>query len=141
MRFDRIVPPAADTPLAELEVEGAKLDLHGFLQFIGLTYGPDDGSVTMGWTATREVTLRHDGNSGTLAGLALTWTEVSRFEASFQAAAGAALRPGAMDYFEFRNDPEATMVFFFELGTLRISGGALHGEVLFEEPSPFPVIQ
>lgn len=145
MQFDRIAPPAPDTPLTELQVEGATLDLHQLLQFIGLTYGAEEATVTMGWAATREVPVRREGKPAVLSGLALTLSDVSRFEVSFQpapeSAPDAALMAGSLDYFEFRHDPEPTLVFFFESGTIRLSGGVLRGEVLVEEPRQFNVIQ
>lgn len=150
MKFEQIVAPAAETPLQELEIAGARLDLHDGLRFIGLTYGDEDATVTMGWAARRETTLRGQGAPRRLAGATLTFIGVSRFEVALQAPpqdapeaddSASALSFGDLDYFEFRRDPEPALLFFFERGTIRIAAPLARGEVLVEEPPALAVIQ
>lgn len=141
MRFVGVTAPASNAPSVELEVEGARFDLRESLQFVGLTYGPEEGMATMGWSAAAEMQVRRGSERGALIGIELSWRRVSRFEVSFQPAPTAedeAVRAGALEYFEFRHDPEATFVFFFENGTVRVSGGEMQGTVLLE-PAERPI--
>lgn len=156
LRFDRVAPLPLNTPVTELQVEGAKLDLRQLVQLVGVSFGADDGTVTLGWSATQEVRVRREGQPAILAGLALTITGLGRFELSFSAAARRAAQPpagesaasagtaalaGALDYLEYRLDPEPTLLWFFEGGTIRLSGEVLRGEVLVEPEPGFHIIQ
>ena len=127
MRFEKIKPPARSTPLTELEVEGRCLDLHRKLDFIGMTWGTDETALTLGWAALSEVLIVQQGQALPLGGLALSFTGLQRFEASFQQG-----RPGELEYFEFRQDPEPTLIFFFAAGTLRLSAEVCRGDLLIE---------
>lgn len=156
LRFDRVAPLPLNTPATQIQVEGAKLDLRQLLQLVGISFGADDATVTLGWGATQEVRVRREGQPALLAGLALTITGLRRFELSFSAAtrhaaqpeagetpaaAGAAALAGALDYLEYRLDPEPTLLWFFEGGTIRVSGEVLRGEVLVEPEPGFHIIQ
>lgn len=156
LRFERVAPLPLNTPVTELQVEGAKLDLRQLLQLVGINFGAEDRAVTLGWGAMQEIKVRREGQPAILAGMALTITGLQRFEVSFAAAtlraaqpataatsaeAGATPLVGALDYLEYRLDPEPTLLWFFEGGTIRVSGDVLHGEVLIEPEPGFHIIQ
>lgn len=156
LRFDRVAPVPLNTPVTELQVEGAKLDLRHLLQLVGISFGAEEAAVTLGWGVTQEVKVRREGQPARLAGLALTITGLTRFEVSMTTAALAAARPaatessteggagamvGALDYLEYRLDPEPSLLWFFEGGTIRASGEALRGEVLVEPDAQFNIVQ
>jgi hypothetical protein len=111
--------------LAELEVEGVRLDLHQKLRLVGLTFGIEPTSATLGWAVLGEIHVIRGGQALPICGLALHFSSLTRFEVSFQQKA-----PGQLDYFEFRHDPEPTLVFFFEGGTVRISGSDCRAELV-----------
>ena len=151
LRFERVAPLPLHTPLTEMQVEGAQLDLRNLLQFVGITFGAEEAAVTLGWGVSREVRVRREGQPATLAGLTLTVTGLTRFEVALAAnapggpvaaAAGAtAALAGALEYLEYRLDPDPSLLFFFEGGTIRLCGEVLRGEVLVEQEPPFRVIQ
>lgn len=152
LRFERVAPLPLNTPLTEIQVEGAKLDLRNLLQFVGINFGAEEAAVTLGWGVTREVPVRREGQPATLAGLTLTITGLTRFEVALttnaagaapEAAAGGATAAlaGTLEYLEYRLDPEPSLLFFFEGGTIRMCGEVLRGEVLVEQDPPFHVIQ
>jgi hypothetical protein len=126
-RFENLKRPPADLPLAELEVEGVRLDLHQKLRLVGMTFGIEPTSATLGWAAVEELLVVRGGQAIPISGLALHFTELSRFEVAFQQAP-----PGELEYFEFRHDGEAALVFFFEGGTVRIAFGELRAELVTE---------
>ncbi|MGH9535012.1 MAG: hypothetical protein ACRD2E_09145 [Terriglobales bacterium] len=155
LRFDRVAPLPLNTPVTEIQVEGAALDLRQLLQFVGISFGSEESAVTLGWGVTREVAVRREGQPATLAGLTLTVVGLTRFEVSLTAEALRKAQPetpaeghgataalaGALDYLEYRLDPEPSLLFFFEGGTIRLSGTALRGEVLVEPQSQFNIVQ
>ncbi len=152
LRFERVAPLPLNTPLTEMQVEGAKLDLRNLLQFVGITFGAEEAAVTLGWGVTREVRVRREGQPATLAGLTLTVTGLTRFEvalaanapggpAATAAADAAPALAGALEYLEYRLDPDPALLFFFEGGTIRLCGEVLRGEVLVEQEPTFRVIQ
>ena len=126
--FHDIEPPLLNTPTAELVVQGARLDLHGTVRFVGLTLGADERTATLGWAPQHPVSIRFEGGLEPLGGLVLTISELTRCEVSLQTGT-----PGALEYFELRRDPEVTLVFFFEGGTMRLSGASFAGEILLAD--------
>jgi hypothetical protein len=131
MVWDDVLAPPLDTAVSELVVEDVRFDLRESFQFIGLTFGPDDHAVTMGFAARRnDIQIERGGRIVTLGGLALSFNGVTRFETSFPEG-----RSGDLDYIERRHDPEDTLVFFFEHGTIRVSGSTCRGEILIEDSS------
>ena len=102
-----------------------RLDLHQKLRLVGLTYGIEPTTATLGWAAVQEVLLVQRGQALPLSGLALHFAQLTRFEVSFQAEP-----PGQLEYFELRHDPEPTLVFFFEGGTVRISAESCRAELV-----------
>ena len=134
-RFENLKRPPLEVPLSELEVEGLRLDLHGKLRLVGMTYGIDPTSATMGWAAIEEVLVVRHGRALPISGLALHFSSLTRFEISFQSEP-----PGQLDYFELRHDPELTLIWFFEGGTVRISCEECRAELVLEgeEESPEP---
>ncbi|MGH9416559.1 MAG: hypothetical protein ACRD01_08020 [Terriglobales bacterium] len=124
------------TALADVEVEGVRLDLHRKLRLVGLTYGIEPTTATLGWAAVEDLSVIRAGQAVAVNGLALHFTGLSRFEVSLQEEP-----PGQLDYFELRQDPEMTLVFFFEGGTLRISADECRAELVTEsadEEAPDP---
>jgi hypothetical protein len=137
-RFENWKRPAPNVALSEIEVEGVRLDLHAKLRLVGLTYGIEPTTATLGWAAVSEVLRVIRGQAVPVTGLALHCIDVSRFEVSFQTEP-----PGQLEYFELRHDPELTLIFFFEGGTVRLSGGTFRAELITEsddEPLP-PLVQ
>lgn len=127
MRWSNVHPPKANTPLTEMRVGTTQIDLNAKLQFIGLTWGADDSVVTMGWAAIAEVLVVRGAQVLPLDGLALQFAGLSRLELAFQGR-----EPGALEYFELQDDPEPTMLFFFEAGTIRLTARECRGDLLFE---------
>gem|GEM_PF-2428293 len=134
--FHDIEPPLLNTPTAELVVQGASLDLHDALRFVGLTLGADERTATLGWAPQRPVSIRYDGSVEPLGGMVLTISNLTRCEVSLQSGA-----PGALEYFELRRDPEVTLLFFFEGGTMRLSGASYAGEILLADDSDSGSVQ
>lgn len=130
MRFVGLHPPARGTALAEVDVDGTRLDLHTQLRLVGLTYGAEPATATLGWAAEREVLRVRRGRALAVSGLALHFRGLRRFEIAFQAES-----PGRLEYFERRDDaPEAgELLFFFEGGTLRIAAEECRAELIFDE--------
>ncbi len=126
-RFENLKRPAADVPLAELEVEGVRLDLHQKLRLVGMTFGIDPTSATLGWAAVEELLVVRRGQAVPVSGLALHFTGLTRFEVVFQQAP-----PGELEYFELRQENETALVFFFEGGTVRIAFSECRGELVTE---------
>jgi hypothetical protein len=126
-RFENVKRPSADAPLAELEVEGVRLDLHQKLRLVGMTFGIEPTSATLGWAAVEELLVVRGGRAIPVSGLALHFTELSRFEVAFQQSP-----PGELEYFELRQEGETSLVFFFEGGTVRIGFGELRAELVTE---------
>ncbi len=126
-RFENLKRPIADQPLAELEVEGVRLDLHRKLRMVGMTFGIDPTSATLGWAAVEEMLVVRHGQAIPISGLALHFTELSRFEVAFQLAP-----PGELEYFELHQEDETALVFFFEGGTVRIAFGECRAELVTE---------
>lgn len=116
IRFINLKRPAANLALSEIEVEGVRLDLHHKMRLVGLTFGIEPTTATLGWAAMEEVLVVRHGQAIPISGLALHCATLTRFEVSFQQQP-----PGLLEYFELRHDPEMTLVFFFEGGTLRVS--------------------
>ncbi len=142
LQFNQIEPLPLNTPVTTLQIEGGAFDLRQLTQFVGLSYGPgqDDelgGShaITLGWAATSEVQVQHGGRRALLSGITLTLHNVSRFEISLPRG-----EAGPLEYIELRHDPEPTLLFFFERGSLRLSGEQLQGEVLLEDNTPSPLV-
>lgn len=127
MRFQHLKPPAFKTALAEIEVEGTRLDLHAKLQLAGLTYGIAPATVTLGWAARGEIMIVRAGRALQLSGLALHFHGVRRFEVAIPES-----EPGDLEYFELRRDPEPALIFFFENGTVRVSAEQCHAELVIE---------
>jgi len=111
--------------LAEIEADGLRLDLHRKLRLVGLTFGIEPTTATLGWAAVEEMLVVRNGQAVPLSGLALHFTTLTRFEVSFQTEP-----PGQLEYFELRNDPEPTLVFFFEGGTVRASASECRAELV-----------
>ncbi|MGH9480799.1 MAG: hypothetical protein ACRD1L_01800, partial [Terriglobales bacterium] len=60
IRFLNLKRPALNQALAEIEVEGVRLDLHRKLRLVGLTFGIEPTTATLGWAAVEElVVIRH----------------------------------------------------------------------------------
>lgn len=127
MRFQHLKPPAFKTALAEIEVEGTRLDLHASLQLVGLTYGIAPATVTLGWAARGQTTVIRAGRALPLSGLALHFHGVTRFEVAIPSS-----EPGDLEYFELRRDPDPALIFFFENGTVRVSAEECHAELVLE---------
>lgn len=127
MRWSNIQPPKPNTPLTEMRVGTTQIDLNTKLQFIGLTWGADDSVVTMGWAAIAEVLVVRSAQVLPLDGLALQFAGLSRLELAFQGR-----EPGALEYFELQDDPEPTLLFYFEGGTIRLAAHECRGDLLFE---------
>ncbi len=127
MQWSNIHPPKANNPTTEMRIGTTQIDLNTKLQFIGLTWGADDSVVTMGWAAIAEVLVAREGQVLPLDGLALQFSGLSRLELAFQGQ-----DTGALEYFEFQDDPEPTLLFFFEGGTIRLSARECRGDLLFE---------
>ncbi|MGH9483182.1 MAG: hypothetical protein ACRD1L_13935, partial [Terriglobales bacterium] len=119
--------PALNQALAEIEVEGVRLDLHRKLRLVGLTFGIEPTTATLGWAAVEELVVIRHGQAVPINGLALHFTALTRFEASFHEDP-----PGQLEYFELRHDPEMTLLFFFEGGTLRLSSEECRAELVIE---------
>jgi len=126
-RFANLKRPPANTPLSEIEVEGVQLDQHRKLRLVGLTFGIEPTTATLGWAAVEEMLVVRHGQAIPINGMALHFASLSRFEISFQQDP-----PGQLEYFELRHDPEPTMVFFFEGGTVRISCEECRAELVTE---------
>jgi hypothetical protein len=126
-RFENLKRPPADVPLAEMEVEGVRLDLHQKLRLVGMTFGIEPTSATLGWAAVEEVLAVRGGQAIPVSGLALHFTGLSRFEVAFQQAP-----PGELEYFELRQEGETALLFFFEGGTVRIGFGEIRAELVTE---------
>ncbi|MGH9519841.1 MAG: hypothetical protein ACRD2D_09320 [Terriglobales bacterium] len=154
MRFHNLKSPPFKTALAELEVEGTRLDLHAKLQLVGLTYGIAPASVTLGWAARSETLVIRGGRALPVIGLALHFHGVRRFEVAIPES-----EPGDLEYFELRRDAqpgggaqgvpaarraraaegrsaevdeETAFIFFFEKGTVRVSAEECHAELVME---------
>jgi hypothetical protein len=127
LRWSNIHPPKANTALTELRIGSTQIDLNSKVQFIGLTWGADDSVVTMGWAAIAEVLVVRGAQVLPLDGLALQFAGLSRFELAFQGS-----EPGALEYFELQEDPEPTLLFYFEGGTIRLTPQECRGDLLFE---------
>lgn len=136
MRFHNLKSPTPKTALAEIEVEGTRLDLHAKLQLVGLTYGIAPASVTLGWAARGELLAVRAGRALPVSGLALHFHGVGRFEAAIPES-----EPGDLEYFEFRRDPEPALIFFFEKGTLRVSADECHAELVMESEDAGDLVQ
>lgn len=106
-------------------MDGLRLDLHRKLRLVGLTFGIEPTTATLGWAAEEEMLVEHHGQAIPLSGLALHFTTLTRFEVSFQREP-----PGQLEYFELRNDPEPTLLFFFEGGTVRVSAAECRAELV-----------
>lgn len=133
-QFDNWKRPQANLALSEIEVEGIRLDLHAKLRLVGLTFGIEPTTATLGWAAVGEVLRVRQGRALAISGLALHCVEVRRFEVSFQSEP-----PGQLEYFELRHDPETTLVFFFEGGTVRISAATFRAELITDsDDDPLP---
>ncbi|MGH9467774.1 MAG: hypothetical protein ACRD1Y_10510 [Terriglobales bacterium] len=104
------------------------LDLHRKLRLVGLTYGIEPTSATLGWAAVEPVAVIRLGHSVPVSGLALHFRELTRFEVAF-----ASDPPGQLDYFEFLREPEPNLRFFFEGGTLRLAGSECRAELITGE--------
>lgn len=128
MRWANLHPPKANTPLTEMRVGTTQIDLNAKMQFIGLTWGADDSVVTMGWAAIAEVLVVRGAQVLPLDGLALQFASLSRLELAFQGK-----EPGALEYFELQADPEPTLLFFFEGGTIRVASRECRADLLFED--------
>lgn len=102
-----------------------RLDLHQKLRLVGLTFGIEPTTATLGWAAVQEVLVVQRGQALPLSGLALHFASLTRFEVSFQEEP-----PGQLEYFELRQDPELTLVFFFEGGTVRVSAEECRAELV-----------
>lgn len=127
IRFMNLKRPALNLALSEIEVEGVRLDLHRKLRLVGLTFGIEPTTATLGWAAVEEMIVVRRGQAVPINGLALHFTALTRFEVSFQQDP-----PGQLEYFELRNDPETTLLFFFEGGTLRLSCEECRAELVVE---------
>lgn len=127
IRWSNIHPPKANTALTEMRIGSTQIDLNTKMQFIGLTWGADDSVVTMGWAAVAEVLVVRGAQVLPLDGLALQFAGLSRLELAFQGS-----EPGALEYFELQIDPEPTLLFFFEGGTIRLTPRECRGDLLFE---------
>lgn len=136
VRFDNWKRPQANQALSEIEVEGVRLDLHDKLRLVGLTYGIEPTTATLGWAAADEVLCVRQGRAIAISGLALHCVELSRFEVSFQNDP-----PGQLEYFELRHDPELTLIFFFEGGSVRLSGAVFQAELITDtDDAPLPTL-
>jgi hypothetical protein len=128
-RFDGLKPPRVNHPLSEMEVGGVRIDLHQQMKLVGFTYGIEPTTATLGWAAISETLLIRDGQALPISGMALHFSELSRFESAFQTDP-----PGALEYYELRRAskaaPELEIVFHFEGGTLRIACGLCRGELV-----------
>lgn len=111
--------------MAEIEVEGLRLDLHAQLRLVGLTFGVEPTSATLGWAVSEEITVVQRGQMVPVSGLALHFVGLTRFEVAFEKEA-----PGQLDYYELRRDPELALRFFFEGGTVRIAAEACRAELV-----------
>jgi hypothetical protein len=111
--------------LAEVEVEGVRLDLHQQMRLVGLTYGVEPTSATLGWAVTEEMTIVRGGQLVPVSGLALHFIGLTRFEVAFDQES-----PGQLDYFELRRDPDPSLRFFFEGGTIRIAAEGCRAELV-----------
>lgn len=127
IRFINLKRPPDNLALSEIEVEGVRLDLAQKLRLVGLTFGIDPTTATLGWAAIAEVRVLRQGQSIPVNGLALHCTDLTRFEVSFQTEP-----PGQLEYFELRHDPEMTLLFFFEGGTVRLSCAECRAELVTE---------
>lgn len=133
IRFENLKRPAANVPLAEIEVEGVCLDLHQKLRLVGLTFGIEPTTATLGWAAVEEMVVIRKGQAVPISGLALHCSDIVRFEVSFQEEP-----PGQLEYFELRQEKgaekgsaaEVSLRFFFEGGTVRISCDACRAELV-----------
>ncbi|MGH9393614.1 MAG: hypothetical protein ACRD1E_05545 [Terriglobales bacterium] len=102
-----------------------RLDLHQKLRLVGLTFGIEPTTATLGWAAMQEMLVVRNGQAIPMSGLALHFTALTRFEVSFQSDP-----PGQLEYFELRLDPEPTLLFFFEGGTVRASAAECRAELV-----------
>ena len=127
IRFENLKRPPLNVALSEIEVEGTRLDLHGKFRLVGMTFGIEPTTATMGWAAVEEIIAVRQGRALPISGLALHCSSLTRFEVSFQEEP-----PGQLEYFELRNDPEMSLLFFFEGGTVRISCGECRAELVIE---------
>jgi hypothetical protein len=135
-RFDNWKRPAANQALSEIEVEGVRLDLHDKLRLVGLTFGIEPTTATLGWAAAGEVLRVRNGQAVAISGVALHCVELNRFEVSFKNES-----PGQLEYFELRHDPELTLIFFFEGGTVRLSGALFRAELITDsDDDPLPTL-
>ncbi|MGH9474869.1 MAG: hypothetical protein ACRD1C_00905 [Terriglobales bacterium] len=101
------------------------IDLHHHLRLVGLTYGIEPTSATLGWAALESLVVIRGGQATPVSGLALHLIEVTRFEVALENEP-----PGQLDYFEFLKDPEPTLRFFFEGGILRIAAAICRAELI-----------
>ncbi|MGH9487896.1 MAG: hypothetical protein ACRD04_09960 [Terriglobales bacterium] len=125
IQFENLKTPALNHPLAQIQVEGLHLDLHRQLHLVGFTFGIEPTSATLGWAAKEPLLVIRSGQALPVSGLALHFSGVSRFEVAFESEP-----PGQLDYFEFLNDPEPLLRFFFEGGTVRIAGAVCRAELV-----------
>lgn len=101
------------------------LDLHQHLRLVGLTYGIEPTSATLGWAALEPLVVIRSGQAIPVSGLALHMTEITRFEVALEREP-----PGQLDYFELLHDPTPTLRFFFEGGTIRIAATHCRAELI-----------
>lgn len=106
-------------------MEGVRLDLHAQLRLVGLTFGVEPTSATLGWAVTEEMTVVRGGQLVPVSGLALHFVGLTRFEVAFEQDP-----PGQLDYYELRRDPDLTLRFFFEGGTVRLTAQECRAELV-----------
>lgn len=126
MRFDNWKRPPLDTAVSEIEVEGVRLDLHDKLRLVGLTFGLEPMTATLGWAATSPLLVVRQGRALPVSGLALHGIDLNRFEVAFEAEP-----PGLLEYFEFRQK-DKSLLFFFEGGTIRLGCAVCRAELVVE---------
>lgn len=101
------------------------LDLHRHLRLVGLTFGIEPTSATLGWAAVEPLHVVRGAQALPVSGLALHFSELTRFEVAFERDP-----PGQLDYFEFLNDPDPTIRLFFEGGTIRLASALCRAELI-----------
>ncbi|MGH9413454.1 MAG: hypothetical protein ACRD0Y_06905 [Terriglobales bacterium] len=101
------------------------MDLHRHLRLVGLTFGIEPTSATLGWAAMEPLQVVRGAHALPISGLALHFNEITRFEVAFERDP-----PGQLDYFEFVRGPDLEVRFFFEGGTVRIGAATCRAELI-----------
>lgn len=122
MQFENLAAPAPDVALSHIEMAGRRLDLHQQFRLVGLTYSAEHDHATLGWSVVSSIRVVRGARALPLEGLVFHFVGLGRFEIAFERPAG------ALEYFEFRHDPEPMILWFFEGGTIRVSAQSFRAD-------------